>query len=705
MFLIFLSLWLVYLSPSVWAQEMIGDVDVANLFHDEQRTLSCERYKKLSEFLKGRTSEEAREQLQGEIAANSLLLKKEDLSFKERKIFRAQIRILKKLLRYQDKNQGIANLQEDICKGAQAVGRIGLHGVAWTANGIMTGVAVPVEALGKLTYGLIKGKVREGYGQIYYDFIGPTAFEGIGGSLLFSQRYLQLAFAAPWIFPIIAAPTIEAEVLKICKRKHSLRKEEEKFCENYLKFKTNALKLSKPFEKLGANIHNLFNGKKEEQVDTVPYTQEEILKDMTKLSDENFCTQMMEIGKKFKKSKKEIRAKADLETWRIGTNPERYGMPDILDFTTSKENLLKQDHSLSLRNVVIAMGPASWQTEGLDKKLLTKNYQKNFKLLKKQLKVGRKIFQSASTVEQCERLKKKHNFQYQSFEDLATKVDEDMIGKHLFEAKRIRLMLNTQTTPFNIRGSKLSWEFIETGDIEAVHQILRSRDVGNVILVMHGTEKGKLIDSNNNEIPRTFFNQLSPTIMSLNFFSCFSQKIDQYYGISKELMKGKTQHLKRHLSFVELNPEYSYKSGQVPFESFPGFFKKIDFYLQKSLRGNLLYQNLANDLNEESTTNMCELHIQDLGQKTSTFSVTINNIHVGSVASARSKSQFQFDCSILKLKNALRLMKISLDHQEPLTVNQSHFKIVLPDSEILLNTSDLDVIELNGDVLGITGSF
>jgi hypothetical protein len=114
-----------------------------------------------------------------------------------------------------------------------------------------------------------------------------------------------------------------------------------------------------------------------------------------------------------------------------------------------------------------------------------------------------------------------------------------------------------------LSGTKLKWEFIDSGDIESINQVLRSRDVGNVVLFIHGSTKGKLIDSNSNELPRTFFRNLSPSIMSINFFSCFIQNIDQYYEITHELAEGKTFHPLRHLSFVETEANYSYKDNML----------------------------------------------------------------------------------------------------------------------------------------------
>jgi hypothetical protein len=698
------------MQPMTHAQDLIQEGDIAELFHEEQRTFSCHRYEKLNAFIKNIPEDELSEQIEAEIAGYKMLLQSEEVSFKERKIFRSQIRILKKILKHNSKKDGLKKFQQIICEGAQGTGKVLVRGLSWMANGIMVTAALPFQVIGKLTRGLLTGQVSEGHGEIHYDFIGPALYEGAGRSLLFSKQYLSIAATQPWIFPIIAAPVIDAEVMKVCKRKHSLRKEEVNYCKKFVNFKTSAMKLSTPFEVFGAKLNHLISkaDSNEEQNETT-YTSEEVLQDISEINDGNFCAQMMEIGKKFKNSKAQTDKKANLETWRIGTNPERYGQPDILDFNTPLDKLIRREESTrhtKLRNVVISLGPAQWQTQNINKKQMARDYRKNYKNLTRELKTARKIFLKADTIEQCQQLKQKYNFSYRNFEELVTSTDEDELGKRIFESQRIKRLFKSKTMAINIfNGTKLEWEFVEAGDIESINKIIRSKDIGNVILVIHGTEKGKIIDSNSNEIPRTFFNGLSPSIMSLNFFSCYSQKIDQYYGISKELSRGETYHPKRHLSFVEINSDYSYKKGQVPFESFPGFFSKLDFFLSKTARGNLLYESLSVSSPKEVISNKCELHIYNMGQEKSTFSVTINNIHVGSVTGSRDKSRFEFDCDVLKNENSLRLLSINLNHQEPLTLDKTQIYLIHPTYFKELSHDDLRPIKLKNDILGITASF
>jgi hypothetical protein len=512
------------------------------------------------------------------------------------------------------------------------------------------------------------------------------------------------------VLPLIAAPYVDSRIMNLCKKKNSLRPEEAHYCEQYIGFKTTMSKLSEPAEDAGEWVHRLIVGKKKEDAkDTAPYTSEEILKDLVKLTNENFCANMVKIGEKYRASRKMIQANANREAWRLGTYPERYGFPAIADFASTKDRMMLTPSGSveKLRNVVVSLGPAEWQLKGVDKNVALKNYKAKYKQFTHLAKIGRKIFQESDTVEECQKLSRENNFNYENFEKLATEVEDDQIGQKLYESSVIKSQFNSKASPFVvIGGTKMKWEFIENGDITSIHALLHSPDIANVILVIHGTEKGKIIDSQMNEIPRTFFRNLSPSIMSLNFFSCFSQKIDDYYGLSEEMNTGKTEQALRHLTFVEVDETYSYKAGQVPFAAFSGYLSQVDLFMYHSLRGNLLYQNLARDLEAAPHSQVCKLNVENLGNEKVTYSMTINNVQVGALTPDKSKTEFNFDCSILKdTENKLRFLDIQVEHDEKLTVDQAQIPIVRPSGVTNIETDDLNVTRLNGNVLGIQGQF
>ncbi len=683
---------------------------MAGIFQNEQRTFHCERYQTLLSSFDDMTRDEIRTKIQEEITGYELLLKANNLSYREKRIYKQNRGVLKKLLRFQEMKTSNRNTNENFCKVAEAA-VLGLaQGLGWGANIIMSTAAIPFQTIWKFGRSAATGEKKDGPGENQYDFFGPRIYGGTASNLLFSERYIGLAIANPWLIPLIAAPYIDSKVMSLCKMKNSLRPEEERYCKKFVGFKTTMSKFSEPAEDAGAWIHNLIVGKKKtEEEDTVPYSQDEILKDLVKLDNNNFCSHMVKIGEKYRQSRKSIQSSANREAWRLGTFPERYGIPAIADFTSTKERIeLPADGTVTRhRNIVISLGPSPHDLQGVDKALTLKNYKERYKQFKKQARAGRKIFQESDTIADCEKLRRQHRFDYEAFERLATEVEEDHIGKKLYEHSVVRGQFNSKASKFiPIGGTKLKWELIENGDISTIYSILRSLDVANVILVIHGTEKGKIIDSQMNEIPRTFFKNLSPSIMSLNFFSCFSQKIDDYYGLSEEFNAAKSHHPLRHISFVEVDESYSYQAGQVPLLSFSGYLTQIDFFMYHSLRGNLLYQNLARNLSTTPASQLCKLNVENLGNQKGTFSLTINNIQVGALTPDKTKTEFGFDCSILKSTgNKLRFLDINVEVDEPLTVDQSQITIVRPSGVTKLDSEELNVTRLNGNVLGIQGQF
>lgn len=693
-------------SYSAWSQ----DAQVAGIFHDEQRTLHCERYKTLLSSFDDMSKEDIKAKIQEEITGYELLLKANKLSYREKRVYKQNRGVLKKLLRFQEMKASTREDNEEFCKVAEAAVLGIAQGLGWGANGIMSVAAFPFQSVWKFGRAAITGEKKDGVGENQYDFFGPRIYGGMGSNLLFNERYLGLAVANPWLIPLLAAPYIDSKVMTMCKRKNSLRPEEERYCEKFVKFKTTMSKLSEPAEDAGEWIHKLIVGsKKKIEEDKVPYTQEEILKDLVKLTNENFCTHMVKIGEKYRQSRKSIQASANKEAWRLGTYPERYGIPAIADFELPKERIeLPAEGRVSRhRNLVISLGPSPYELVGVDKESTLKAYKSKYKQFQKQAKAGRKIFQESETIDDCERLRRKHNFDYEAFERLALEVEEDEIGKKLYQHSVVKGQFNSKASKFiPIGGTKLKWELIESGDISTIHAILRSNDVANVILVIHGTEKGKIIDTQMNEIPRTFFKNISPSIMSLNFFSCFSQKIDDYYGLSDEFNSAKSQHPLRHISFVEVDESYSYKAGQVPVLAFGGYLSQVDFFLYHSLRGNLLYQNLARNMTTAPASQSCKLNVENLGNKKGTFSLTINNVQLGAVTPDTAKTEFGFDCRILKESaNKLRFLDISLNVDEPLTVDQAQITVIRPSGVTKIEVEELNLTKLNGNVLGIHGQF
>lgn len=694
------------MSYSAWSQ----DPQVAGIFHDEQRTLHCERYETLLASFDEMTKAEIRTKIEEEITGYELFLKDKSLSYREKRIYKQNRGILKKLLRFQDLKESTRKDREQFCKVAEAAVLGIAQGLGWGANGIMSVAAIPFQAVWKFGRAAVTGESKEGPGDNQYDFFGPRIYGGMAANLLFSERYLGLAIANPWMIPLIAAPYVDSKVMSICKRKNSLRPEEERYCAKFVGFKTTMAKLSEPAEDAGEWLHRLIVGKKKsEETDAVPYTQEEILKDLVKLTNENFCSHIVKIGENYRRSRKSIQASANKEAWRLGTHPERYGVPAIADFTSSRDRIeLPSEGSVKRhRNIVISLGPAPHELQGIDRAATLKNYKSKYNAFKKQAKAGRKIFQESESVEDCERLRRENKFDYEAFEKLALEVEEDHIGKKLYEHNVIKGQFNSKASKFiPIGGTKLKWELIENGDISTIHALLRSNDIANVILVIHGTEKGKIIDSQMNEIPRTFFKNLSPSIVSLNFFSCFSQKIDDYYGLSAEFNSSKSHHPLRHISFVEVDESYSYQAGQVPLLSFAGYLSQIDHFMYHSLRGNLLYQNLARNLATTPASQLCKLNVENLGNKKGTYSLTINNIQVGAMTPDKSKTEFGFDCSILKpTANKLRFLDINVEVDEPLTVDQAQITIIRPTGVTKIDNDELNVTTLKGNVLGINGTF
>ena len=677
-------------TESIEVQNTLTVKDISTIFHREQRSFHCYRYKELSGYFKHISQGELEEQIKLEIHALKLLGKK-SLTWREKVLLKRNITVLEKLLKYRNIREGLHNLQEKTCKLSEKAYKGTTRAIAWGSNAIVSTMVFPIRAASGFGVGFVSGKYEQGE-EITYDIIGPNLYGTAASNMYLNTSITSYVATNPWALPFIIAPAVDNEVLDMCRNKNSLRHDEVDFCNRYTNFKTNFLAGADYFEELGAKLsQKIWKDKNDkEKEDTV--TTEELLDDLIELNEDNFCEEMVKIGAKFNASKDEIQKNANIEMWKIGANPGRYGTPEVVSFLTPDDKMLSNPEQKIYRNVVISLGPASWQTEELDTGSTLKSYEKTYKRFKKLAKKGRKIFQNSKNIKDCERLKRKHKFSYEEMTEIIEDMENNKIGKALFENDKIKTAFKYEATFFNLFDiSNLHWEFVESGDIESIANILQSEDVANIILVIHGTEKGKIIDSNFNELPKEFFKNISPSIMSLNFFSCYSQQIDSFYKISYGIGKSQSYHKLRHLSFVELDETYKYKSGQVPIQSFASYFSDIDDFLDKSTRGNMLNSSLIKD-HDTYSSNVCKFYVRDLDATKTTYSLALNNNYIGVVSPKSGVSAHEFDCSIIsKEKNTFRLLDINVENNEDINLDHTSFSVLHPELgfQVLFDFKDI----------------
>lgn len=141
-------------------------------------------------------------------------------------------------------------------------------------------------------------------------------------------------------------------------------------------------------------------------------------------------------------------------------------------------------------------------------------------------------------------------------------------------------------------------------------------------------------------------------------------------------------------------------------QSFGGYLSQVDLAMYHTTRGNYLYQDLARNIVKETSAQMCKVSVENLGEKKVTYSVTVNANYIGSVTAGRVQSEFIFDCKYLKdSDNKLRFLDIQVESDEALTLDQAVVTIVGPKGVVKLEEEDLTATKLNGNVLGILGTF
>jgi hypothetical protein len=241
------------------------------------------------------------------------------------------------------------------------------------------------------------------------------------------------------------------------------------------------------------------------------------------------------------------------------------------------------------------------------------------------------------------------------------------------------------------RRLNLNWELIRTNSLQKVMSALKSADVANIVIISHGKDSGHLVDVLGQEFPREAFNQISPSLQSLNFYSCYSQKLVDLYGLKNKLSSTPSFHKVRHLTSVSQN-DFMGAENFAPISAFGYYISQLDAYLTRSVKGSqLLQREFGEKFDSIEETSLCSLDASDLQVKKGSYALTLNDEFVGVLGEEDESKIFEFPCrfyrkgtNTLRVKNVisqggsvienLKLFTLELDGQ---VLDQSHSSLRL----------------------------
>jgi hypothetical protein len=246
---------------------------------------------------------------------------------------------------------------------------------------------------------------------------------------------------------------------------------------------------------------------------------------------------------------------------------------------------------------------------------------------------------------------------------------------------------------------KLGWELIESNQISDIINLLKSPDVGNVIILGHAKSSGHFVDSAQQEFPREAFAEISPSIMSINFYTCHSQTLVDLYQFKQKLKQNNSLYKIRYLTHVGQN-DFLGSENFAPISSFGNYLINLDKFLLRSQKGAILLQdNYQAQLPRLPIGNTCTADVSGLRIKNGSYGIILNDQFIGATSVDRPGKNLSFDCSFLKKgMNTLKIKNIQNEGGSDFDVNNikiSIGEVTLGVENATLKKSSFTILKFN----------
>ena len=256
-----------------------------------------------------------------------------------------------------------------------------------------------------------------------------------------------------------------------------------------------------------------------------------------------------------------------------------------------------------------------------------------------------KILVETETIQQCEDLYDQFPVDENYYNELHKSIEENTIASDTIGSESVLndiLELEKKKKLIN------SWTVLYQTELNYLQRILNSPDTGSVVVVAHASDRGQLFDSKGHGIPKEVFKTLSPSIHGLSIFSCFGEKVFNFYGLGNGTNKRVSAYKHLNLSYVETNRS----DDKISIDQFKKFFKKVDFR-----DANKLVRLRFNSNQRNIHIKKCELKI-NTSNKTADYFVILNNYFVANPS--YKNDVYEFPCDYLSKKegdNTIRVYK------------------------------------------------
>ncbi len=303
------------------------------------------------------------------------------------------------------------------------------------------------------------------------------------------------------------------------------------------------------------------------------------------------------------------------------------------------------------KNIIFSIDPPEEISNSTEFQTMQIRYEELTQLLKKQNKQLMKIA-TATSVEECVARSEQFDFNFDAYMSLAKEKTSLQVIAQLHEGEIADRMIGR-----TLSHLKLNWEVVHSTDLTLVHEMLRSPQLQNVVIISHGLADGKLVDSRMSEYPLGFFTDLSPNLHSIAIFACHGEAIAEAYKIKATLMSSPSVSSNRTL-FISDGTTLAGMEELVPVKAFRSFMRKVDSALEEEMA--LMPDETPHGAIYQQPT-LCKIEFDGFHVKNGTFGYILNGLFIGSSNADRTDVTVTFPCAFAnRTRNILVVRSLSL---------------------------------------------
>lgn len=315
------------------------------------------------------------------------------------------------------------------------------------------------------------------------------------------------------------------------------------------------------------------------------------------------------------------------------------------------DELIRQGETQNLKNLIFSLAPSEAE------RTLALKLKHERKETVKRIKRDYKQTINSKSFSNCKRTLIRREVDLNEFQDDLARINEIAQEKSLqiqMEFEVIEKFFNKEQ-----KHLKLDWELIHTNNLQDITAALQSKEVANIIIISHGKDSGHLVDSKGQELPREAFTNISPTIQSLNFYSCFSKKLIDLYALQTKMNSLPSYYKIRYLTNVSEN-EFMGETNFAPMSAFGYYLSQLDRYLFDASKGaHLLQQRFGTEFSVFQEEKQCQIDSSDVVIEKGSYALTLNEQMVGTMDESNTHGIISFPCSLLRAeKNTLKIKNI-----------------------------------------------